>query len=103
MAQKIVGLRVFRSPGKHFDRDVQQVGGAVLLVSNFTVAADCQKGRRPSLDRAASPATAESLFAQFVDAVKQTGVPTHTGTFGGDMRISLINDGPATFVLKCDT
>lgn len=102
MAQKILGLRIFRSEGKHFDQDVTQVGGTILLVSNFTVAAETRKGRRPSLDGAASPADAESKFAKLVDAVRATGVPVATGQFGGDMRVSLTNDGPATFILRSD-
>lgn len=99
MAQKLVGLRVFRSNGKHFDLDVREIGGGILLVSNFTVAADARKGRRPSLDGAAAPAVAEAVFAQLVEAVRATGVPVQTGVFGGDMRVSLVNDGPATFIL----
>src|SRR5262245_54602810 len=73
MTQKLIGLRIFRNEDKHFDIDVQQIGGGILLVSNFTVAAETRKGRRPSLDGAASPAEAASTFAQLVDAVRATG------------------------------
>jgi D-tyrosyl-tRNA(Tyr) deacylase len=102
MAHKIVGLRIFRSEGKHFDQDVSQVGGSILLVSNFTVAAETRKGRRPSLDGAAPPAEAEATFAKLVAAVSATGVTVARGKFGGDMRVSLVNDGPATFILRSD-
>jgi D-tyrosyl-tRNA(Tyr) deacylase len=104
MAAKLTGLRVFRSDDgvKHFDRDVTQAGGAILLVSNFTVAADARKGRRPSLDGAAAPAEAEATFARLVEAVRATGIRVETGRFGGDMRVSLVNEGPATFILRTD-
>jgi D-tyrosyl-tRNA(Tyr) deacylase len=100
-AQKLAGLRIFRNETgeKHFDRDVRDVGGAILLVSNFTVSAATRQGRRPSLDRAAEPALAEAMFARFVDAVRATGVPVQTGRFAAHMKVSLTNDGPATFIL----
>jgi D-aminoacyl-tRNA deacylase len=100
-AAKIASLRIFRSAdgAKHFDRDVREVGGSILLVSNFTVSAATTKGRRPSLDAAADPATAQVLFARFVDAVRAQQVPVETGRFAADMKVSLTNDGPATFVL----
>jgi D-tyrosyl-tRNA(Tyr) deacylase len=100
-AGKLVALRIFRSEDgqKHFDRDVKQIGGSILLVSNFTVSALTKQGRRPSLDRAADPASADILFAQLLDAVRAQQVPVETGKFGGDMKVSLTNDGPATFIL----
>jgi len=100
-AAKIASLRIFRSGdgSKHFDRDVREVGGSVLLVSNFTVSAATAKGRRPSLDAAADPATAQTMFAKFVDAVRAQQVPVQTGRFAADMKVALTNDGPATFVL----
>jgi D-tyrosyl-tRNA(Tyr) deacylase len=103
-AAKLASLRIFRSADgqKHFDQDVTQVGGAMLLISNFTVAADTRKGRRPSLDAAADPIAGEKLFAQFVDEVKSLGVRVATGRFGADMKVHLINDGPATFVVRTD-
>lgn len=102
MARKIVGLRVFRNGDKHFDLDVAQAGGAVLLVSNFTVAADTRKGRRPSLDAAADPDDAAILFDRLVRAVRELGVRVETGVFGGDMKVTLTNDGPATFILRSE-
>jgi D-tyrosyl-tRNA(Tyr) deacylase len=100
-AAKLVALRIFRSDDgqKHFDKDVREIGGSILLVSNFTVSASTKQGRRPSLDRAADPATAQAMFAKFVDAVKAQQVPVETGRFAADMKVSLTNDGPATFIL----
>lgn len=101
-AQKLVGLRIFRNDEKHFDQDVTQVGGSILLVSNFTVAAQTRKGRRPSLDGAARPEQGEQLFNLLVDAVRNLGVPVATGKFGANMQVHLINDGPATFIVETD-
>lgn len=102
MTQKILGLRIFRNEGKHFDLDVTQAGGAVLLVSNFTVSAETRKGRRPSLDAAAPPAVADATFAKLVESFRAAGVRTQTGVFGGDMKVTLTNDGPATFIVRSD-
>ena len=102
MAAKLVNLRVFRNGPKHFDLSVGELpegGGGILLVSNFTVAADTKRGRRPSLDGAARPEVADGLFASLVEAVRATGVTVATGQFGGDMRVSLVNEGPATFIV----
>ena len=99
LASKLVALRIFRADGKHFEADVTQVGGAILLVSNFTVSAKTKKGRRPSLDAAAEPAKAQSLFDYLVGAVKKLNVSVATGRFGADMRVSLTNEGPATFIV----
>lgn len=98
-AAKIAALRIFRSGDKHFDRDVREVSGSILLVSNFTVSASTRQGRRPSLDRAAEPAVAEALFARLIEATRAHGVPVQTGRFAADMKVSLVNDGPATFIL----
>jgi D-tyrosyl-tRNA(Tyr) deacylase len=102
-AGKLATLRIFRhsegADAKHFDKDVREIGGSILLVSNFTVCASTRQGRRPSLDRAAEPAIAQALFARLVEAVRAQGVPVETGIFGGDMKVSLTNDGPATFIL----
>ena len=98
-AQKIVGLRLFRSGDKHSDLDVRQAGGSVLLVSNFTVAAATRHGRRPSFDPAAPPEKGRLLFDALVEAVRAQGVTVETGAFGADMTVSLVNDGPATFII----
>lgn len=95
-ANKLVGLRIFPNGEKQYDLDVKQIGGGVLLVSNFTVAADTGNGRRPSLIGAASPDVGRVLFDQLVEAVRKTGVTVATGEFGADMKVSLVNDGPVT-------
>ena len=99
LAAKLVALRIFRAEGKHFEADVAQVGGSILLISNFTVSAKTKKGRRPSLDAAAEPAKAQELFDYLVNAVRKLRVPVATGTFGADMRVALTNEGPATFIV----
>jgi D-tyrosyl-tRNA(Tyr) deacylase len=104
LADKLVHLRIFRSEdgSRHFDRDVTQIGGSILLVSNFTVAAETRKGRRPSLDSAADPDTGRVVFEQLVQAVKAAGAPVATGEFRASMLVSLDNDGPATFILQTE-
>jgi D-tyrosyl-tRNA(Tyr) deacylase len=99
MARKLIGLRIFRNGDKHFDLDVKQAGGSILLISNFTVAAETRQGRRPSFDPAADPQQAAELFTSLIDTVRSTGVPTQTGQFGADMQVHLINDGPVTVIL----
>ena len=100
MANKLVSLRIFRNADKHFDLDIRQAGGSMLLVSNFTVSANTAEGRRPSFDAAAPPDAARPLFERLIDAVRATGVEVQIGTFGADMRVQSINDGPATFIVK---
>lgn len=104
MAEKLVALRIFRSADgeKHFELDVKQVGGSILLVSNFTVAAATRTGRRPSLDGAAAPDIGRVIFDQLVAAVRASGVPVDTGEFGASMLVSIDNDGPATFIVGTD-
>lgn len=99
MAAKLAGFRVFRAEGKHFEADITHIGGGMLLVSNFTVAAKTRRGRRPSLDAAAEPAKAQQIFEHLVSAVRMLNIPVATGEFGADMRVSLVNDGPATFIV----
>lgn len=100
MAGKIAGLRVFPSDKGGFDLDVRAIGGGVLLVSNFTVAADTANGRRPSFAPAMSPDAARPMFDRLVEAVRAQGVTVATGTFGADMKVSLVNDGPITLLLN---
>ncbi|HEX4794994.1 MAG TPA: D-aminoacyl-tRNA deacylase [Humisphaera sp.] len=99
MARKLAGLRIFRNGDKHFDLDVTQVGGKILLVSNFTVAAATRQGRRPGFDAAADPGTGRQWFDALIQAARATGVPVETGRFGADMQITLVNDGPVTVLL----
>jgi D-tyrosyl-tRNA(Tyr) deacylase len=99
-ARKLASLRIFAKDERNFDLDVKEIGGSILLVSNFTVAADVRKGRRPSLDAAASPQVGREKFDRFVTAVRALGVRTETGEFGADMKVSLANEGPVTFILN---
>lgn len=102
MGNKLAGLRVFRTPDgeKYFELDVRQVGGAVLLVSNFTVAAQTANGRRPSFIEAADPETGRRMFDELVESVAAQGVPVQTGRFQAEMRVSLVNDGPVTVIVQ---
>ena len=98
-ANKLCGLRIFRNGDKDFDFDVKEAGGSVLLVSNFTVAASTRRGRRPSLDGAATPELGHRLFDSFVREVRASGVTVATGKFGAEMQVQLVNEGPATFLV----
>ncbi len=100
LAEKIVSLRVFEDPQGKMNLSVGEVGGAVLVVSQFTLAGDCRKGRRPSFDAAAPPELAERLYEIFVQAVAEQGIPVATGRFRAHMMVELVNDGPVTFVVE---
>ena len=99
LADKIVSLRIFNDAEGKVNLDVAEVGGAILVVSQFTLYGDCSKGRRPSFIDAAPPETAIPLYEEFINAVKAHGIPTATGRFGAMMQVSLINDGPVTLIL----
>ncbi len=98
MARKLLGLRVF-SGRRPMDLSVQDVAGGILLVPQFTLAADLQRGMRPSFSKAAPPELAERLFDAFTEQVRSLHSPFATGKFGATMQVHLINDGPATFWL----
>ena len=99
LADKVVGLRVFEDDEGKMNRDVTEVEGGILIVSQFTLYGDCRKGRRPSFIEAAPPAIAVPLYAAFVDAVRARGVPTSTGRFQAMMDVHLVNDGPVTLIV----
>jgi len=102
IARKIRELRLFPNPDaptNEFDRSIADVGGEVMLVSQFTLAADCRKGRRPSFDAAAPPADARPLYESVVRALEAAGVRVATGVFQAHMQVALTNDGPVTIVL----
>jgi D-tyrosyl-tRNA(Tyr) deacylase len=99
LADKVVGLRVFADADGKMNLGVADVGGAVLVVSQFTLYGDCSKGRRPSFIGAAPPETAIPLYEAFVAAVKALGVPVATGRFGALMQVELVNDGPVTLIV----
>jgi D-tyrosyl-tRNA(Tyr) deacylase len=99
MADKIVGLRVFPDDEGRMNRDLLDVGGALLVVSQFTLYADARKGRRPSFVGAAQPDEAESNYEKFVYELEQRELPVATGEFGALMSVELVNDGPVTLIL----
>jgi D-aminoacyl-tRNA deacylase len=99
LAERIARLRVFENPDGKFDRSVLDTGGAALVVSNFTLLGNAEKGNRPSFTEAAAPQEAERLYETFCAALSGLGVPVETGAFGALMRLELANDGPVTIVL----
>ena len=99
LAQKIVNLRIFPDQESRFNLSALDIGGELLLVSQFTLLADTRKGRRPSFTDAAPPAKAEELFQQFVGEVRATGLKVETGRFQQYMQVEIHNDGPVTIML----
>jgi D-tyrosyl-tRNA(Tyr) deacylase len=101
MARKCLELRIFPSgTGDRWDHSVQDIGGELLVVSQFTLYGNCRKGRRPSFDQAAAPAAAEALYEQFVELLKASGLRVETGRFGAPMVVEIANDGPVTLWLE---
>jgi len=99
MAEKLANLRIFADEAGKMNVSVRDVGGGILLVSNFTLHGDCRKGRRPGFDGAAEPEPAEKLYEKAAELIAAQGVPVGKGVFGGYMHVSSINDGPVTFLL----
>lgn len=100
MADKIVGLRIFRDDDGLMNRSLEDIGGAILAVSQFTLYGDCRKGKRPSFVAAARPEAAEPLFDRFVDLLRERTPEVATGRFGAMMAVELTNDGPVTLLLE---
>lgn len=100
LAEKICGLRIFTDEAGKMNLSVQDVGGSLLIVSQFTLAGNCAKGKRPSFDTAAPPDVGKRLYEYFVQVVRRTGLLVETGIFQADMQVSLVNDGPVTFILE---
>jgi len=100
LADKIVSLRIFQDSADNMNLGLLDVGGAVLVVSQFTLYGDCRKGRRPSFIDAAPPETAIPLYEAFINAIRAHGIPTATGRFGAMMQVELVNDGPVTLIIE---
>lgn len=100
LAQKLATYRIFEDDAGKMNLNIQQTGGDLLVVSQFTLVADTKKGTRPSFSRGASPEHGEYIYNYFVQKCKELGLKTETGQFGADMKVSLLNDGPVTFSLE---
>ena len=99
LAGKVAGLRVFEDPGGRMNLALNDVGGSVLVVSQFTLLGDCRKGRRPSFIAAAPPEKADQLYQSFVAELRGSGLSVETGRFRAEMQVKLVNDGPVTLLL----
>jgi D-tyrosyl-tRNA(Tyr) deacylase len=99
MAGKVAHLRIFEDAEGKMNLSVGEVGGSVLVVSQFTLLGDCRKGRRPGFTKAAAPSVADSYYQQFTELLLRTGLDVATGTFRAHMQVQLVNDGPVTMLL----
>ncbi len=102
LAEKIAGLRLFNDDNGKMNRSVEEVGGALLVVSQFTLHGDCRKGRRPSFDRAAPAAQAQALYEKFLHVLRHRGLKVETGVFQAMMEVELVNAGPVTLLVDTD-
>jgi len=100
LSAKVSQLRIFPDAAGKMNRSVEEAGGTILVVSQFTLYGDCRKGRRPSFDAAAAPQVARSLYEYFVEVTRRTGLRVETGVFQADMAVSLLNDGPVTLIVE---
>jgi len=100
LANKIINLRIFEDHGARMNQSLLETGGELLAVSQFTLLADCRKGRRPSFIEAADPEKASDLYERFVNTVRAKGVGVQTGRFRAMMEVALINDGPVTVIIE---
>jgi D-tyrosyl-tRNA(Tyr) deacylase len=100
LCNKVLNYRIFADQHGKMNLNLRQVGGKLLVVSQFTLVADTQKGNRPGFSSGADPVLGEQLYEHFVLLVKNTGIGCETGRFGTDMRVSLVNDGPVSFILR---
>lgn len=100
LSQKVLNYRIFSDENDKMNLNVQQVQGALLIVSQFTLVADTQSGNRPSFSSGASPQLGQELYQYFIDCCQQSEIPCESGRFGADMQVTLVNDGPVTFQLQ---
>ncbi|ACI20274.1 MULTISPECIES: D-aminoacyl-tRNA deacylase [Thermodesulfovibrio] len=100
LADKVVNLRIFEDNNSKMNLSIKDVGGEIMVVSEFTLAGDCKKGNRPSFDKAMPPEEAEKLYRDFIDSLRSKGIPVKEGVFRSFMHVSLINEGPVTFILN---
>ena len=100
LANKIVNLRIFEDENGKMNRSLRELGGEMMVVSQFTLLGDCRKGRRPSFMQAAEPNLATELYEYFVNQVRSLGIAVQTGRFGAMMEVALINDGPVTLIVE---
>lgn len=103
LVRKIVQMRIFEDEEGKLNRSIQDIGGEILSVSQFTLYADTKKGNRPSFSKAAPGDVALEMFEQFNGLLRETGIPVETGQFGADMKVELLNDGPVTILLDSKT
>ena len=103
LVRKIVQMRIFEDEEGELNRSIQDIGGEILSVSQFTLYADTKKGNRPSFSKAAPGDVAVEMFEQFNGLLRDTGIPVETGQFGADMKVELLNDGPVTILLDSKT
>ena len=103
LVRKIVQMRIFEDEEGKLNRSIQDIGGEILSVSQFTLYADTKKGNRPSFSKAAPGDVAIDMFEQFNGLLRDTGIPVETGQFGADMKVELLNDGPVTILLDSKT
>jgi len=99
LIEKLVGLRIFPDEQGKMNRNVQEAGGGILLISQFTLYGDCRRGRRPSFDQAAPPEQAQALYNHFVARAREGSVPVETGVFQASMMVHLVNEGPVTILM----
>ncbi|MFC1752150.1 D-aminoacyl-tRNA deacylase [Thermoproteota archaeon] len=100
LADKLIGLRIFEDEDGKMNKDIVQKNGEILIVSQFTLYADCKKGRRPGFESAAKPDVARPLYNYFISTLKQKFPHVKTGEFGADMTVKLVNDGPVTIIIE---